>query len=462
MRANNDLAGLIKFLARDEWRARLEETIGEHVGPALEMFDLEFDEIGDALGEHWGRTLWGCAFEDLLTRQFEPDGRNLIDEYLVRRGWNESVSNKTYMRALKAAVMSLYEVSQVVPGKSFLARDLVRGGEPVLVSERSATQTLKDWDRIAARIVPIGQKHIMAGGLLPFSPEASELLMDGLSEIATGGAVKGRRPARLKKASVISDGDLTRVAALFTTAWLVDVLPRAMGLVSPAVCNSEGDEIVFHHVRFPKRPKAKVHDLIGRLDALPALRRESKSFWNWLDEPTPAQVPARKRRAENATAWNVTMEDGATVLGNIEIKPGFVVLIVNSATRAERGTALLRRALGDLVGVPLTEIQTIEQMMADHPDGPESGVDIPIEVQTELVHGMLDKQYREVLDQPVGMLGDVTPRVAARTAKGREKIAAWLKYLENRTHQQRDPNDPMATYDFGWLWRELKVENLRR
>jgi hypothetical protein len=26
-------------------------------------------------------TLWGCAFEDLATRVFEPDGRNLVDEY---------------------------------------------------------------------------------------------------------------------------------------------------------------------------------------------------------------------------------------------------------------------------------------------------------------------------------------------------------------------------------------------
>jgi len=35
--------------------------------------------------------------------------------------------------------LSLYEVSDIVPGESFRARDLVRGGEPVLISERSAT-----------------------------------------------------------------------------------------------------------------------------------------------------------------------------------------------------------------------------------------------------------------------------------------------------------------------------------
>ena len=33
----------------------------------------------------------------------------------------------------------------------------------------------------------------------------------------------------------------------------------------------------------------------------------------------------------------------------------------------------------------------------------------------------------------------------------------WLK-----SGSQTNPTDPMATYDFGWLWRELGVENLRR
>lgn len=31
-------------------------------------------------------TLWGCAFEDFLTRIVEPDDVNLVDEYLKRRG----------------------------------------------------------------------------------------------------------------------------------------------------------------------------------------------------------------------------------------------------------------------------------------------------------------------------------------------------------------------------------------
>ena len=58
-------------------------------------------------------------------------------------------------------------------------------------------------------------------------------------------------------------------------------------------------------------------------------------------------------------------------------------------------------------------------------------------------------------------MGNVSPRAASRTARGRENLVVWLKHLENQALRARDRNDPMATYDFTWLWRELNVEHLR-
>jgi hypothetical protein len=178
----HDLSKLIKWLSREDWRPLLEEVMDEHFGPAMEAFDLEFEEIDEVLSGTWATTLWGCAFEDFLTRRFEPDGRNPVEAYLQRRGWKEAAAARRYMTALQSSVMSLYEVSDLTPGQSLRARDLIRGGEPVLVSERSATQTLKPWDRIAARIVPQGDQLVLAGGLLAFTLEGSELLTTTLQD----------------------------------------------------------------------------------------------------------------------------------------------------------------------------------------------------------------------------------------------------------------------------------------
>ncbi len=48
-----------------------------------------------------------------------------------------------------------------------------------------------------------------------------------------------------------------------------------------------------------------------------------------------------------------------------------------------------------------------------------------------------------------------------RPSKGREKVAAWLKVLENHS-AKRPAGDPIREYDFGWMWQELGVASLRR
>jgi len=457
--AGHALSDLIKWTARNGWRDRIDTVMAEHFEPAMQAFDLTFEEIDDALGGGWAGTLWGCAFEDFLTRRFGPESENPVEAYLPRRGWKERVATRTYMTALKGSVMSLHEVSDIVPGQSFRARDLIRGSEPVRVTERTATLTLKPWDRIAARIVADGDRRVIAGGVLAFTLEGTDRLLATLRERAAA-PPHGRRTRKADGALggwTGSDEDLRAAAPLFSSAWLLDVLPRVLDRTPPQVFNSDGDEVVFHTVRFPFAAKATARSAEARLEQIGDLRRETATFWNWLGPP-PAKRPVVK--VEKAIVWNVTLGDGSVVLGNVELKDGAVVLSVSSAARAERGRAMLSGALAGLAAAPLTEIQTVLQMRAAAPHGAPAPP-IPPEVQAELVHDMLDRQYRSLLDEPVPMLGNITPRAAARSARGRRNLATWLKYLENRSSHSPDPNDPMATYDFTWLWRELKVEHLR-
>lgn len=453
MNANHfNLSALVKFLGRDDWAFQFEEVMGDHFWPVMDEFGLDHEDIGEVLGTHWAMTLWGCAFEDFLAQAFEPDGRTFVDIYLKSRGFKETARSKAYLKAISTSVISLYEVSDVVPGKSFLARDLLRGGDPVAVSEGTATQTLRQWEKIAARIVHIGDINVITGGILPYSPEASEALLEGLKEMT------GKKRSRKK---LILDDDTLRLAApLFTHAWLFDTLPKALGDNQPLVYNSDGEDIVFHEVRFPLDVGITGKDIADRIAGMEDLRQETPQFWNWLGRP-PAKGAA-KAKHPNALVAGVTMEDGTPVLGNLEIKERFLILMVNSAERAQRGVELLQNMLGKMVCTPLTSIQTIEQLKATRQGKMPSADDIPPEIAAPLVHAMLDKQYRAILEEPVGMLGDISPRAAARTKAGRQKVAEWLKYLEMRSSSEPNPNDPMATYDFSWIWNELNVDDLRR
>ena len=250
---------------------------------------------------------------------------------------------------------------------------------------------------------------------------------------------------------------------MFTLAWLFDVLPRALRINPPKLFNTDGDEILFHRVNFPLTEAASADAIAARLDQLADLRRASATFWNWLGDRAASDAMAK---GVKGLTFNSSMEDGSPVLGTIELNESFVLFEANSPTRAQRGTAMLAAALGDLVGSPLTEIQTMEQLQAAmeqlqaaprrKPD--EAAAAIPPEVQEKLVHEVLDQHYRASLDEPTPMLGNLSPRAAARTARGREDLVVWLKHLENRS---RHSNDPVATYDFTWMWRELNVDHLR-
>ena len=449
MAAGHDLKGLMKFLDREEWQEPFDEVCEEHFGVVLAAASIEFEDLAAKRGDI-ANALWWCAFEDFLTRSFAVEGHNSVDEYLRRRGWKEGALTKAYVKALRSSVMSLYEVSEIVPGKSLLARDLIRGGEPVCVSDGTATRTLRQWDRIAARIVPIMGKNILSGGLLPFTPKASETLFDGLRRVF------GKKNA--EEIPALKDGDLRVVAALFTFSWLVGVLRKSTN--SPDIRNADGDELAFHDVRFPLAAGVTQEDIASQLNAIPGMAQGTETFWNWLEDPQKSGAS----RPSGSLGIDTVMDSGARVLGNVELKGRFLTVSTNSAERAEQGTALIGQAFGDLVGAPLTEIRTIEQMMAEKSASKDkdSASTVPPEIAEQVAHQYLDRHYRETLDQPVGMLGNKTPRQAVMTSAGRQKVAEWLKYIENRSARQGNQGDPIATYSFEWMWQELGVLDLRR
>jgi hypothetical protein len=332
MPSSDSLSGLIKWLGREEWRTPFEEILDLHLGPACEDAGVELNEIVEILGDDHFTMLWGCAFEDFLTRDCGPDDRNIVDDYLKRRGWKEPVVNRRYMEALRNSTISLYEVSDIVAGQSFLARDLVRGGEPIRISERSATKTLANWDRIGARVVELNGKLILAGGLLPFTHAASEKVI----ELLTAAKRRMRRalkkltseldiptPAKLNSRTVDA-ASLAASAPLFTTIWLEDVLPRVIDPSLPTIVNRDGDKILFCTARYPLASGTTGDAVRTCLRSVPAFREASENVWNWVEGGVtpPARHGARSVTmppVEAGQIYLVTLDDGATVLGTMSL-----------------------------------------------------------------------------------------------------------------------------------------------
>ena len=287
------------------------------------------------------------------------------------------------MRGLRNWIVEPYEASAIVPGRVLpRARSAPR--------RRTRCDQRADRDANAPGMGPHRCAHRRAGREANPEWRLVRLSVGSSSERLIGDLRRGQssRSGRSTSASkeAISDDALREMAPLWASTWLLDVLPKALGLLRPTIHNSDGDEVVFHEVQFPFVPTAMSEAITDRLEAISGLHRENETFWNWLAEPGSTRPPKRRDDAEKALGWNVTMEDGSTVLGNVEIKERSLVVSVNSAARAERAIAMLRPVLGALVAPPLTQIQTIDKMLAQQQDRPRPASDIPVEIQIRLVH----------------------------------------------------------------------------
>lgn len=455
--------GLIAWARREDWRDALAATFHRHTAKACAATDVPTDELADALGDHVATVAWGAAFEDLLATVL-PDGRNLADEYLRRRGWKETASTRDYITRLRHAVISLYEVSGLVPGESMLLRDLVRPGEPVRVLENLGSRGLRQWDRIATRIIPLRTGAVISGTLMQFDRDTSEAVLASLRRAAKrlpvattkiaselGVATQAAEVAAVLAPEML----LAQSAAMFTTFWLDAAFKAAQGRSQPELLNSDGEPLDLLTLYFPLLSGVSVDQVRQALATLPALRGETARFWNWLSADKPqGHGPVKGRRLIT------TMDDGSLVLGNVELKGRRLSLSVNSQTRAKLGQTMLEAALAGLVRAPLTERADLERLLAKQRGRPASASGLPPEQERALLQQTLDDHYRRVLDEPIPALGDRSPRASVRTAKGREKVVAWLKLLENHSANQGG-DGPMPSYDFGWIWLELDMEALR-
>jgi hypothetical protein len=471
---SDSLSGLMKWLAKDPWRGAFLDVLDRHIGRVLDEYGIsEFDELGGLIGLDWAMTLWGCAFEDFLTMDVDGAG-NIVGDYLKRRGWKESARNKAYMTGLRHSVMSLYEVSNIQPGRSFFARDLIRGGEPVLVSERTATQTLKPWDRLAMRIVDIRGTMILGGGLLPFEHESSEKLIAALGRFKNRVSTNipeiidelgiDRSDLELDRiiGSATNEAELLRnLAPEFSLLFLAELLARIVNRAAPQVTNSDGEDIEFMRLVYRLAEGVTPAQVLAALDQASELNAVSATFWNWLETENRTRKN-RKASGTNKLGLITKTDDGSIVLGTIELKSKTLELCVNSETRADRGRRMLEPLLNGLVGAPLVERQTLDQVLSEQDEHGSSFAmqELPSDEQCRIVHEAMDRHYRAQLDQPVPALGNISPRKAAKSKKGRDKLVVWLKLLENQTAKHA-PEHPMSSYDVTWMWRELGLYDRR-
>lgn len=463
--SNKAVANLMEWIRREaHWAAPFDATFDAHTASTLEAGRLSQGELAGILGKAGSGLLFGCVFENLTALRFETAPHNIVDDYLKRRGWRDSVPCRRYMAALRDAIMSVYEVTGVSPGKWVEVRDLVRGGEPVRVFEHLASQQMVRWDRIGARVVDyLGQK-VFTGALLAYTVEQSEqlrhLIDAKITDTLTARHLKHSNLDQPEIRTAIEDA-LATLPAAFTACWLAghlgvdDAPPRD-------VVNSEGDPFIFAETRFALR-EGTAADIVSRLDALKDLHRvdDSPPGWDWH-----GMIDARRETPGKGLMLKTqSVATGEQVFGSLKLADGALSFSTNSVARKERGIEILKAALGDLIGTALTSLTNVEDALNRARETASTKADtedeIPPAVAAAAMRQFYDQHYRDWTDTPLPALDGRSPKEAVRTKGGEDEVVALLKSVENMEARRCGASGALP-YDFGWLWQELGLATRRR
>jgi hypothetical protein len=358
---------------------------------------------------------------------FRVDGSTVAEHYAAKHGWRLSDPERRWLDAQRAAWLSIWEVLEVDPGRGITLRDLL-SHETRYVNELSASHDLVARDALLGRVIDHQGISVLCGvHLRPLPPRGSaEVVRLARGRLRRKGAVP---PERLRAADfgryLIRRWE-ERVEAL-------DALER----IPSALRNTDGEALLWtvDHFDLSAGPRGEIESRILGMEGVE--RSGDGAEFSILQDGAPTGP----------------LLGGRTLIGVIRLSGTSLRLESNSVARADALRARLELACGELVRFrarehtdPLSD--AIRSAQPSVPDTPP-----PPEVQQAL-RELKARYYAAWVDEKIPALGGRTPREAVRSARGRERVDALLKEIENMECRFEGGQ----TFDVAILRRELGLD----
>jgi hypothetical protein len=348
--------------------------------------------------------------------------------YLQRKAAHLSPIQRAYIESCSAAAFSFHEILKCEPGRGFRLCDVLLGTE-VEVLEESGSQHATPGDLLFAKIVAIEGVALMeACAPVLLSPQEKIPVIELRRKMAS--ARTGLSGVQLLREY---DHELREL--------LLTLSERRLNPSPPAMCNTDGDPLEFHTLRF---------DLADATEAAIRLRDlaagvEDSDFEVGLERDAAGRVvraefPWLRIEAPDAATQN-------TVLGHLRIEARRLTAEVNSAKRAAALRRLIEVRLPQARVLP-TVVQSSQAFIEEAHERAMTGAFLSRDEETERFQRLPEIQaalretvrrhYRSWPDEPLPALGGRTPRQAIGDPDGRDAVEALLRQFE-RDMVRHDP-----------------------
>jgi len=369
--------------------------------------------------------------------------RPIALDYLDEQGDALDPFERRFLEAVCRRPFSFHAVESVEPGRALGLCDVLTGAVHT-VRERKASGLVQVGDIVYGRVLELDSVAILVGcGSIPLPASLRIDLVDLRESIAGEGGFLTEETLRA------ADGVLREFY------WRI--AESVLHPPAPVLQNTDGEALVLCRVSFD------LHCTAG--EALAELQ-DLAPDWEDEDFRRDAVFDARGELERIELPWivpgNKVHESwDNTVLGHLTIAGCELVAEVNSKARAERIRREVERRLGARAAHRATEEEPAQKLMADARRRRERGelragrADVRSAVEhepaeREALERLMAEHWAAWPDTKLPALGGKTPREAAGTASGRERLEALLADMASRKLK-----DELLRPDFEGLRQEL-------
>ncbi len=419
-------------------RTRLRSAEGVLV-PAL--FAYAADEFGDEfLAEAWEEFFcwesvpddveesreFGTTFDPFFVFSFIPDPpeedlpAHWPREPLALHFLHQEVEScpefhrEFIMQACKSQP-SFFVVESAEPGRAIDLKDILTG-RPFHVLEQSASRTLRAGDVTFTRVVTAGGASIMIGASPWIIPPAWQLRVIDFREQL--------RPRRLLSVDDLIEYDVE------IREFYHQVIDAVLHPALPSLRNTDGDPLELTTMTYELDVTAA--EAFERLRPLATLHGDAHidgEVYDGAGAIAAAELTWIKAGNRQHKDWS------NTTLGTLRLNGARLEIEVNSARRRDRIAKAIAKRFGKtarLVETKVTDVMKELEMRraqgAERGETARSPSSAPERTpELEALEAELAKKHWDAwIDTKVPALGNRTPRKAAKTARGRERLAALL------------------------------------
>jgi len=377
---------------------------------------IEIEQLAD-LFVPWALYAWYMTeadLEDLENKISLPADTTIAEMYIQKKAKKIDSLELKILQAINRPVFSFHEVTGVLPGSGFSCTNILTG-QTHNVTDRSASEILETGDIFFCAISRVDDIEMLVGASpIKFPLSWKTDVIDLRTYI--------KKDHSKLTAEDEHDHD-AQIRDLFLALYAAAFNP-------PALTNTDGDPLALHTLHYDIPNAREAFDALCHLSA-PESKESLLIDATFAESGELAAVTIPWIRLE-------TSEGDAssnTVLGNILIDEATMTIDVNSEKRAQAIRDIIAASMGDKAQFKTSILKSLSAPPEDEADRDDDlnaphGTAMQDPVVREHMEKMFFAHWKNWVDEALPALNGETPRKAATSPDGREKVEALLREVE--------------------------------